>query len=148
MTARLAAARSLALLTPPEALETLQTLDEILSGQKPRHTWRLRLLTLAGRVRHDDPVAGESIVRVLEFERPNQPTAEAMELGRALGQAGNMETAMVLIADSSASARYAGAVALREMMAMGVDGAAQAAREAAREESNSLVANTLRGPNR
>jgi hypothetical protein len=145
---RLAAARSLALLSPPEALEPLQTLDEALAGQTPKHTWRLRLLTLAGRIRHLDPVASESILQVLEFERPNQPTAEAMELGRALGGAGDLETAGVLLADASASARYAGAIALREMAALGVDGAAEAAREAAHGERNSLVASTLRGAQR
>ena len=91
---------------------------------------------------------GESIIQVLEFERPNQPTAEAMALGRALGHSADLATAGILLADDSASARYAGAVALREMVAQGVEGAAEAAKEAARNERNSLVASTLLGANR
>jgi len=148
MVERLAAARSLALLSPPEALETLQILDEELARQQPSRAWRLRLLTLAGRVRLEDPVAAEAITRLLDLETPGQPTVEGMELGRALGRAGDLETARLLVADSRASARYAGAIALREMAARGVDGAATAAREAAHKESDPLVAATLRGGRR
>jgi HEAT repeat protein len=144
---RVAAARSIAFHAPPDFLDTLRRLDREFDDGPRAMVWQLRTLSVAGRIRLEDPEAPGALADLLEEERrvPDHPSGGERELGEMVARARNLEAARMLLESPKAGPRYAGALAVREMARQGVDGAADLGREAAGRETNQIVSMTLSG---